>query len=167
MNSKRAHTLCFGLLLMLGLSCSAQAQKIGFVNIPYILGQHPRVQAVNETLRSEFAERESQLQADAAALQEKAERFQRDAATMGESERVSTETALTAEDRELNRRATAFQEDVQIRQNELGQQLQREIAEQIQSYVEEAGYDLVVADAIFVSEDYDITSEVFDAITDD
>lgn len=167
MTSKRAHTLCFGLLLMLGLSCSAHAQKIGFVNIPYILQQHPKVQQVNETLRSEFAPIEAELKATEEALKEKEERYNRDSAAMGASERDALRRELEDGARSLQRRIEAVNEDFQIRQNELGQQLQRDIALQIQRYVEDEGYDLVVADAVYVSDDLDITTEVFEAITDD
>jgi outer membrane protein len=167
MTSRRAHTLCFGLILTFAMTCSAQAQnaKVGFVNIPFILQQHPRTQQVNETLRSEFAPREAELKETQTKLQEDADKYARNRDAMSESERAAKERELNDRNRELMRRVDALNEDLQVRQNELGQELQREIAVQIQDYCEDAGYDLVVADAIYVSEDFDITTEVFEAIT--
>jgi Skp family chaperone for outer membrane proteins len=45
------------------------------------------------------------------------------------------------------------------------QQLQREVVRQVQTYLAEEEYDLVLADAIYVSEDANITEQVFEAIT--
>jgi outer membrane protein len=168
MKRKRARSLGFGLLLLLAASGPVLAQsdlKVGFVNLNQIIQNHPRTMELNETLRNEFAPRETELRSMQTELREKAERYERDESVMSESDRTVLLREIQQGQRDLERLAAVLEEDLQIRQNELLQQLQREVVRQVQTYLAEEEYDLVLADAIYVSEDANITEQVFEAIT--
>jgi outer membrane protein len=65
----------------------------------------------------------------------------------------------------LERRAKEFQEDVQLRQNEELQKVQKAIYESVRSYAKAQGYDIVLAGAVvYNSESVDITSQVLSSL---
>jgi outer membrane protein len=160
-----ALSLGTALLFVLLAPVNAQNLKIGFVNVPYLIQNAPQTQAVNQRLRNEFAPREAELQTMAEGFQKKYETYQRDASVMGEAERAALESELSEGDRTLQRRQAELQEDFNIRQEQLLGELQTAIGQQVQTYVEANGYDLVVANVVYVSEAIDITADVLAAIS--
>jgi len=142
----------------------AQILKIGVVNVVRLLEESPQSQAVNTALQDEFAPRQRELVAQERALQEKQETFRRDAPVMGEEERLRLEREIRDGQRDLQRAQNEFLEDANIRRNEEVGKLQRTLLQHVQQYAREEGYDLVVADALYFSEDIDITSQVLDSL---
>ncbi len=155
-----------GAMLLLGMqSAGAQsAPRIGYVNFPRIVDQAPQTEQLMTKLRDEFAPRQRELVAMQTALQEKQETYQTDSAVMGESERVALEREIRDETRDLQRANTELQEDFNIRQNEELAVLQRTLVQQVQEYVRNEGYDLVVTDVVYVSGALDITEDVIAAL---
>ena len=142
-----------GLLLgaLLGaFTVNAQTSvSIGVVNMPRLMDQAPQVQAANVALNAEFAPRQREIVALGESLQTKQETYERDVAVLGETERLRLEREIQADQRDLQRQQDQFIEDSNIRRNE-----------EIQSYAREAGYDLVLPEALFFSGEIDITEEV-------
>ena len=152
-------------LLLASANVSAQAAlKVGYVNFPAVVDQAPQTQRVMANLRDEFAPRQRDLVALQTELQTKQETYTRDASVMGETERMTLERELRDGQRELQRKDNELREDFNIRQNEELGSLQRTLVGQVQAFVREAGYDLVVADVVFVSDAIDITAEVIAAL---
>jgi outer membrane protein len=141
-------------------STHAQDLKIGVVNFARLLEQSPQFEAMQQKLREEFQPRQREIVAKQQELQKKAETFQRDAAVMGEEERLSLEREIRDGQRDLQRAENEFREDANIRQNEEVSKLNRALLQQAQSYARGADYDLVVADAVYFSEAIDITADV-------
>lgn len=151
----------------LGAAQAVNAQsdlKIGFVNMQALIQNAPQVQTINRQLQDEFADRDSGLQEMQEDLASRLEDYERDRDVLSQAERTNLERELTQLRRDLERRATELQEDVQIRQQELVNALQVEIVQKVQTYADEQGYDLVVTDAIFVSEAVDFTAAAYEAI---
>jgi outer membrane protein len=162
--------LSVGAALLLGALQVGLAQddlKIGYVNVPYLIQNAPQTQAMSQKLQNEFAPREADLNAKAQALQDKVDRFDRDASVMGEAEREALRREIDQDNRDLKRQQDVLQEDAQIRQNEMLQELQSVIGKQVQTYVEAEGYDLILSDVVYFSEAVDITRDVLQAITTD
>lgn len=162
---------------MLGIGCAAlltagaaHAQSddltIGVVNMQRVMEQAPQSQAVMNKLSEEFRPRQQDLQQKQQALQEKQETYQRDASVMGEQERAALEREIRDDQRELQRLNQQLNEDFNIRRNEEVNALQQDLAEQIQAYAQDEGYDLVLLDtiALHASDEADITSEVIELI---
>jgi outer membrane protein len=155
-----------GLALLCGLlTCGvAQAQntsiKVGVVNMSQLIEQAPQSQAVMAQLRDEFAPRQRELTAMQTELQTKQETYQRDATVMGAEERANLEREIRDGQRDLQRADNELREDFNIRQNEELTNLQRTIVQQVQTYARDAGFDLVIYEAVYASEAVDITAAV-------
>ena len=158
-----------GVLFLAVSTAGAQssAPKIGYINFPAIVDRAPQTEQLMLRLRDEFAPRQRELVTMQTALQEKQETYQKDSAVMGESERLALEREIREETRDLQRANTELQEDFNIRQNEELALLQRTLVQQVQTYVRDAGYDLVVTDVVYVSAALDITEDVITALLSD
>jgi outer membrane protein len=159
--------LSIGALLLVAASSAVQAQseyKIGFINLNAIIQNAPQLPGLNNQLRDEFATRDNAFQARQTEFTEKTQTYERDREVMSQAERTAMERELTQMRRDLERDAQILQEDLQIRQEELIGELQVEIVEKVQAYAELNDYDLIVTDAIYVSEAVDISAQVYEAI---
>lgn len=170
MTRMHAVAISLGAALSLAFAVPASAQpnaRIGFVNVNYVLANAPQTQVVNETLTTEFAPREAQLVARDEELRSKRETLERDGAVMGQAERAALEREIADIERALQRDAGVLQEDVQIRQTELVNDLQQQVARRIQAFAVAEGYDLIVTNqgVVFASEAIDVTEEVLRALS--
>jgi outer membrane protein len=148
-------------------SGAANAQgnlKIGVINVGRLLEQSPQTESVTKKLQDEFAPRQRDITAMRQKLQTQQETFQRDAPVMGEDERLGLERQIRDAQRELQRTENEYLEDLNIRRNEEVGKLQREVLQRVQDYARAQQYDLVIADAIYVSTAVDITDEVLTAL---
>jgi outer membrane protein len=143
----------------------AQTQaKIGFVNVSRLLAEAPQAQAASAALENEFAGRRRDLESQQKDLKTREEKLQKDGAVMAENERRNAEKALRDGQRELARKQNEFLEDLNVRRNEALGQLQRAVVQEIQTYAKTAGFDIVVADALYASPALDITAQVLSAL---
>jgi len=134
--------------------------KIGFVDAERLLLQAPQTQAALRTLNDEFAPRQRELLAMESELVEKNETYERDSEVMGQDERGSLERELRDGQRDLQRANTEFQEDLNIRRNELLAVAQRSVSEEIEGFASEQGYDLILQNVVYNSGKVDITDTV-------
>jgi len=144
---------------------AAQAQtKIGVVNVQRLLQESPQAQAASNSLENEFAARRRDLEAQQKDLKAREDKLQKDGAVMAEAERRNAEKTLRDGQRELARKQNEFLEDLNVRRNEALGQLQRTVLQEVQTYAKSAGFDVVVADALYASPAVDITSQVLSAL---
>lgn len=141
---------------------AAYAQtKIGVVDYNRLLAEAPQAKTAAQTLETEFGPRQKQLESQRKDLEAKMQKFERDQATMAESERTKQQRDLRDQQVNFERRAKEFQEDGQLRQNEELQRVQRMIVQEVQAYAKAQGYDLVIAQGvIYRSDAIDITPAV-------
>ena len=148
----------------------AQAQrgglKIGVVNLVALVEQSPQYQQMTSTLETEFAPRQREILTMQQELQQKQETYQRDSSVLGDSERATLERELRDGQRDLQRLGNEYREDLNIRQNEEINKVQRAVLEQVQNYAREEDYDLVVAEAVYFSSGIDITEAVLEMLQD-
>jgi outer membrane protein len=164
----RIKTTTLALLTLAAVSLplgAAQAQtKIGVVNVQRLLQESPQAQAASNALENEFAARRRDLEAQQKDLKAREDKLQKDGAVMAEAERRNAEKALRDGQRELARKQNEFLEDLNVRRNEALGQLQRTVLQEVQTYAKSAGFDVVVADALYASPAVDITSQVLSAL---
>ena len=164
-------TLCKNLLLSLvvgalALTSAVQAQdfKIGIVNTDRILRDSNVAKAAQTKLESEFLKREKDLNDAISAFKVSAEKFERDAPTLSEAQRVTKQKQLIELDRDLKRRQREFQEDLGARKNEENQMLFEKAGRAVKQVAESEKYDLILQDAAYFNPKHDITEKVIKAL---
>jgi outer membrane protein len=155
-----ASTLGFGSVAL------ADGQKIAVVNIQRVLAEAPQARSASQTLESEFGPRGKALESQKKEFEGRAQKFERDQATMSEAERTKTSRELRDAQVSYERRAKEFQEDVQLRQNEELQKVQKTIVEATRAYAKAQGFDIVLADGVIYNSDaVDITAQLLSSLT--
>jgi len=146
-------------------AASAQGNlKIGVINVGKLLEQAPQSKVVSDKLQKEFEPRQQAIIAKRQKLQTQQESFQKDQAVMGEEERLNLERQIRDTQTSLQRDENTYLEDLNARRNEELGRLQREVLQRVQAYASAQKYDLVIADAIYVSGAVDITQAVITAL---
>lgn len=154
--------------LLLGASyaapAAAQGTKIGFVNTERILRESGPARAAQAKIESEFKARDAELQRMATNLRAQAEKFDKDAPVLSESDRMKRQRDLSNMDGDLQRRRREFQEDFNRRRNEEFSAIVQKANAAIKNIAEKENYDLIVQDAVTVSPRVDITDKVIQAL---
>ena len=166
MTSKLLKTVVLTALIylpMVGLQAQ-EMMKIGYVNSERVLREANLAKAAQLKLEAEFGKREKDLKDLEAKLRGAAEKLEKDAPTLAESERNRRQRDLVEQDRELQRKRREWQEDLTQRKNEeLGAVVER-ANRVIKQIFDAEKYDLILQDAIHFSARVDITKKVIDAL---
>jgi len=142
----------------------AQGTKIGFVNTERILRDSVPAKAAQTKIEAEFKTRDGELQRMAGNLRSLAEKYDKDAPVLSESERTRRQRELFNLDTDLQRKRGEFQEDFNRRRNEEFSALVEKANDVIKNIAEREGYDLVIQDAVTVNPRVDITDQVIQAL---
>ena len=142
----------------------AQDLRIGFVNTERIFREANLAKAAQTKLEQEFARREKEVQGLAAALKTSSEKFEREAPTLPESQRVIRQRQLVDMDRDFQRKQREFQEDLNLRKNEELQQVLERANRVIKQVAEAEKYDLVIQEAVYINPKHDITDKVLSSL---
>ena len=163
LSKKLLLSLVFGAL---ALTSAVQAQdfKIGIVNTDRILRDSNVAKTAQAKLESEFLKREKDLNDAISAFKVSAEKFERDAPTLSEAQRVTKQKQLIELDRDLKRRQREFQEDLGARKNEENQILFEKAGRAVKQVAESEKYDLILQDAAYFNPKHDITEKVIKAL---
>jgi outer membrane protein len=157
--------LSIALVFAVALPVSAQETKIAVVNLQALAERSPQTKVVMDTLREEFAPRERDIIAKQKEIADLQAKTQKDLAVMGETERRNAEKTLRDLGREFERLRTEYQEDINLRQNEVYGELQRSVLKEVQDYAEAQGFDLVIGDGVlYASSAVNITEDVLNAV---
>jgi outer membrane protein len=159
------HCLAF-LLGALALGAQAQAEdfRVGFVNTDRIFREANSAKQAQAKLEQEFSRREKELNDLGASLKGASEKFEREAATLSESQRVQRQKALVDQDREFQRKRREFQEDLNARKNEELQQVLDRANRVVKQVAEQEKYDLILQEAVYINPKHDITDKVIRAL---
>jgi outer membrane protein len=144
----------------------ADGQKIAVVDSQRLLAEAPQARAALTTLEAEFGPRGKTLEAQKKDLESRAQKFERDQATMSEAERTKTQRDVRDTQVNFERRLKEFQEDVQLRQNEELQKVQKSIYEAVRVFGKSQGYDIVLlaGGVIYNADAVDITPQVLSSL---
>lgn len=146
--------------LMLSASVQAQEFRIGFVSTDRIFKEAATAKAAQTKLEQEFSKREKELVDLGASLKTLADKFEREAPTLSESQRITRQKQLVDQDREFQRKRREFQEDLNARKNEELQQVLERANKVVKQVAETEKYDLILQEAVYVNPKHDITDKV-------
>ena len=155
------------LTLVVGISAlCAQAEeiRIGFINTDRIFKEANTAKQAQAKLEQEFSKRDKDLNDSGSALKAAVEKFEREAPTLSESQRLSRQKQLGEQDREFQRKRREFQEELNARKNEEFQLVLERANRVIKQVAEAEKYDLVLQEAVYISPKHDITDKVLKVI---
>ena len=157
--------LAAGLLSAAGIA-TAQAQdlKIGYVNSERVLREAAPAKVALAKMENDFSKRDKDLNDQAAKLKGVADKLEKEAPTLPESERNRRQRELVEQDRDLQRKRREFQEDLNQRHNEETAAIVERANKVIKSIFEGEKYDLILQDVVFASGKVDITDKVIKAL---
>ena len=144
----------------------AQAEEFraGFVNTDRIFREAAPAKAAQTKLEQEFSRREKEIVDAGNTLKTASEKFEREAPTMAESQRVNRQKQLVDQDREFQRKRREFQEDLNSRKNEELQQVLERANRIIKQVAEAEKYDVILQEAVYFNPKLDITDKVIKAL---
>jgi outer membrane protein len=139
--------------------------KIGVVNWRRLIEESPQAKQAQTTLQNEFAARQREVVQLEKDLRAKDEKFQRDGATMTETDRRNAERELRESQRELQRKQQELAEDINLRRNEELGRVQRSLLQEVHNYARSQNYDLIIGEGVlYAAETMDITTQILNAL---
>lgn len=155
-------------MLALGSAMPAFADdvKIGFVNTQRIFRDAPAAIKAGKKLDQEFGRRDQDLQRQAKDVQSRQEFLQSKGGTLSADARQQKEKELADLMRDLQRKQQQFREDLDARQNEENAALIERANEAIRTVAKAEHFDVIVQDAVAVSDRIDITEKVIKALAE-
>jgi outer membrane protein len=151
-------------LAVLSAPAFAQEFRVGFVNTDRIFREASTAKAAQSKLEQEFSRREKELNELGNSLKTASERFEREAPTMPESQRLARQRQLVEQDREFQRKRREFQEDLNARKSEELQQVLDRANRVVRQVAEQEKYDLILQEAVYINPKHDITEKVIKAL---
>lgn len=142
----------------------AQDFRVGYVNLERILRDSNSAKLAQTKLEQEFSRREKEIQTLASQLKSASEKFEREAPTLAESQRVARQRQLVEQDRDFQRKQREFQEDLNLRKNEELQGVLERANRVIKQVAEAEKYDLVIQEAVYINPKHDITDKVLSGL---
>ena len=152
------------LFALVALSAQAQEFRVGFVNTDRIFREANTAKAAQAKLEQEFSKREKELNDLGTTLKGLSEKFEREAPTLSESQRVTRQKQLVDQDRDFQRKRREFQEDLNARKNEELQQVLERANRVVKQVAEAEKYDVVLQEAVYINPKHDITDKVIKAL---
>ncbi len=163
-NLKQSRNQCLVIFAMglagLATSVSAQESKIGFINTDRIFRDANSAKTAQAKLEQEFMKREKELNDQGAQIKAAADKLEKDAPTLSETQRNSRQKQLTDQDRDFQRKRREFQEDLNVRKNEELQIVLERANKVVKQVAETEKYDYVLQEAVYVNPKHDITEKV-------
>ena len=156
--------LLAALLATTATLAAAQEFKVGIVNLDRIFREANSAKTAQAKLEQEFNKREKDINDSGATLKTAADKFEREAPTMAESQRVNRQKQLADQERDFQRKRREFQEDLTTRKNEELQQVIERANRVVKSLAEAEKYDLIVQEAVYVNPKHDITDKVLKSL---
>lgn len=138
--------------------------KLGFVNTERILRDAAPAVRAQKKIEAEFKKRDEELARIAEQLKRMQDELDKNAMTMSESQRRTREREFGDLNRDFQRKQREFREDLNLRQNEEMAAVLERANQVIKQIAETERFDLILQDAVFVSQRLDITNKVIKAL---
>jgi len=158
------HVFLAAALGLAAVTAMAQDFRVGFVNTDRIFREANLAKTAQTKLEQEFSRREKEIQTLASQLKSASEKFEREAPTLAESQRVARQRQLVEQDRDFQRKQREFQEDLNLRKNEELQGVLERANRVIKQVAEAEKYDLVIQEAVYINPKHDITDKVLNGL---
>lgn len=154
-------SLCAGLLLAVcAVGAMAQESRIGYVNTQRITAESGPAKTAQAKLEQEFSKRQKELTDGQTSLKSFSDKFERDAPTLTETQRVARQKEFAELSRDFQRKQREFQEDLNGRRNEELQQVLDKANKAVKQVADAEKYDLIVQEVVYTNGKHDITDKV-------
>lgn len=141
--------------------------KIGVVSLERILRDAKVAQIASDRLNAEGRQRQDEIEAMTRRFKQRLERFEKEAPSMTESERVAERRALAETERDITRRNREARDEFNQRRNEEVMLLQSRAARVVQDIAKAEKFDLVLYEYFYASDRVDLTKRVIDILDKD
>lgn len=148
----------------LTLPAFAQDFKIGFINTDRIFRDANSAKAAQAKLEQEFSRREKELNDLGIQIKAAADKLDKDAPTLSESQKTARQKQIVDQDRDFQRKRREFQEDLSARKNEELQQVLERANKVVKQVAETEKYDLVLQEVVYINPKHDMTEKVLKAL---
>ena len=139
--------------------------KIGVLDFGRLMDESPQGKALIESLRSEAAAKQRELQTQAASLQTKRDKLAKDRATMSPDQITRAERELRDGERDLARRQAEAQDQLNDRRNEEMGKLQRDLITEVRAFAKAQNYDVVITEGvIYATQAMDMTPALLQSL---
>ncbi len=157
-------TLALACCMAAALPVQAQSFKAGFVNTDRILREASSAKTAQAKLEQEFSKRDKELSDLGNSLKNASDKFEREAPTMAESQRLARQRQLADQDRDFQRKRLEFQEDLNARKKEELDRIIEKANRVVKQMAESENYDVILQEAVYVNPKHDITDRVIKAM---
>ena len=113
--SKKVMTTLVLVVASVSLPAFAQDFKIGFINTDRIFRDANSAKAAQAKLEQEFSRREKDLNDLGLQIKAAADKLDKDAPTLSESQKTTRQKQIVDQDRDFQRKRREFQEDLSAR----------------------------------------------------
>lgn len=153
-------------LVMAAWSAHAQELRVAYVNSDKVMNQALPAQAGWVKFEAEVSRREKEINELTTKLKAAATKLDRESPTLPDAERERRQRELIDQDRDLQRKRRAYQEDLTQRRNDEMNALRERVQKVIRGIAENDRYDLIVQEAFYASPRVDITDRVIKTLND-
>ena len=140
--------------------------KIGLVNTEKLLRESAPAQRAFKKLEREFAARQADVERIAKKFRDLSAAFEKEQLTLNDVDRRNKQRELEVMSRDLQRAQRELREDENLRRNEELAGLQERLQKTLQLIAESEKFDLILQEAVYVSNRIDITDRVLKALAD-
>lgn len=150
-------------LLVSSLSLAADANfKIGVLDMQQIMQQSPQAATLNKQLQVQFQPRQQKIIAARDALQNEANKLNKDGAVMNNADRAKLQDKIIADRASYQAMVQSFQHDLSEAQNQAMQKFVKQLDTAVNTVAKQGGYTIVVQRAVvpYLDPSIDITKEV-------
>ncbi|MBK7027608.1 MAG: OmpH family outer membrane protein [Polaromonas sp.] len=162
--SKKVMTTLVLMVASVSLPAFAQDFKIGFINTDRIFRDANSAKAAQAKLEQEFSRREKELNDLGIQIKAAADKLDKDAPTLSESQKTTRQKQIVDQDRDFQRKRREFQEDLSARKNEELQQVLERANKVVKQVAEAEKYDLVLQEVVYINPKRDMTEKVLKAL---
>jgi outer membrane protein len=142
----------------------AQEVRLGFVSTERVLKEASTAKAAQTKLEQEFSKREKELVDLGNTIKASADKFEKEAPTLPETQRQARQKQILEQDRDFQRKRREFQEDLNARKNEELQLVIQRANKVIKDIAIAEKYDFIFQDAVYVNPKLDVTDKVIKAL---
>ena len=164
--SKLALIACL-IAVPFSLGINAEEVKIGYVNIERIFREAPAAIRGGKKLNQDIETRKQELQRMADDIKSQQSALSEKGTSLPDSERRAKEADMAESSVRFQRRQKELQEEIKVRQNEETSALLQKANKAIIQIAESENLDIVMQEAIVVSNRVDITEKVIKKLAAD
>lgn len=156
-------SLCAALLLI-ALPGQVLAEKIGYVDALRLIDESPQGQRELKKLEEEFAARNREIKGRIDLFKSRRADFEKNSVLMTPEDAEKAAEELRSMQRELNRDQRDYNEEYDSRRKSSLAGLQKEISEAVIFIAKRDKFDLIVQQAVFASDQINITAKVLEEL---